>query len=104
MAILAAWVLAGFTLATLHTVPMSQDAFGGALVHSDQEVGSNSAITSPDLGWLRFVESVSGGDSLGNRERNSFSAKAFVKIYKDHRTKFGKQYSVQGGGMIVRRG
>ena len=101
---LAAWVLAGFTLATLQTVPMSRDAFGGALMYSDNEVESKSALMAPDLGWLRFVQSVSGGDSLGIKERNSFSAKAFVKIYTDHRTKFGKQYGGQGGGMIVRRG
>ena len=99
----AAWVLAGFTLATLQTVPMSQDALGGGLLYSSNDVELKSAIMAPDLGWLRFVESVSGGDSLGSRDRNSFSAKAFVKIYTDHRTKFGKQYS-QNGGMIVRRG
>jgi uncharacterized membrane protein required for colicin V production len=103
-AIVAAWVLATFTMATLHTVPMPKDAFGGALVYSDNEVESKSALLAPDLGWLRFVQSVSGGDSLGSGERNSFSAKAFVKIYADHREKFGKQYSQQGGGMAVRRG
>ena len=35
VALLAAWVLAGFTMATLHTVPMSQDALGGGLLYSE---------------------------------------------------------------------
>jgi hypothetical protein len=102
VAILAAWVLSAFTMATLHTVPMPQDAFGGQLIRSDSEVESKSALLAPDLGWLRFVQSVSGGDSFGSGAKNGFSAKAFVKIYEDHRTKFGKQYPQ--GGMIVRRG
>ena len=101
-AILAAWVLSAFTMATLHTVPMPVDAIGGGLVRSDSEVESKSGLLAPDLGWLRFVQSVSGGDAYGNGAKNGFSAKAFVKIYADHRTKFGKQYPQ--GGMIVRRG
>jgi hypothetical protein len=104
VAIVAAWILAAFTMATLHTVPMTQDAFGGKLMHSDSEVESQSALLAPDLGWLRFVQSVSGSDSFGSGAKNAFSAKAFVKIYTDHRTKFGKQFSQPGGGMIVRRG
>jgi hypothetical protein len=103
MAVLAAWVLAAFTMATLHTAPLTKDALGGQLIHSDSEVESKSALTAPDLGWLRFVQSVSGGDSLGNGVKNGFSAKAFVQIYADHRTKFGKQHD-QAGAMLVRRG
>ncbi|HEY4234237.1 MAG TPA: CvpA family protein [Lacipirellulaceae bacterium] len=102
VALVAAWVLAAFTMATLHTVPMPQDAFGGQLLHSESEVESKSALLAPDLGWLRFVQSVSGGESFGSGAKNGFSANAFVKIYADHRTKFGKQYPQ--GGMIVRRG
>jgi Colicin V production protein len=102
VALVAAWVLAAFTMATLHTIPMPQDAFGGKLMHSDSEVESNSGLTSPDLGWLRFVQTMSGGDSFGSGSRSGFSAKAFVKIYTDHRTKFGKQFP--DGGMVVRRG
>jgi hypothetical protein len=102
MALLAAWVLSAFTMATLHTVPMSLDAFGGQLVHADSEVESKSGLTAPDLAWLRFVQSMSSGDSFGSGSRNAFSAKAFVKIYADHRTKFATQYI--NGGMIVRRG
>jgi hypothetical protein len=104
VALVAAWVLSAFTMATLHTVPMPQDAFGGQLLHSDSEVESKSGLLAPDLGWLRFVQTMSGGDSFGSGARNAFSAKAFVKIYTDHRTKFGKQYSDSGGGMTVRRG
>src|SRR6476469_4687562 len=43
---IAAWVLAAFTLATLHTSPMPKNAFGGKLVYSDAD--SASFITSPD--------------------------------------------------------
>ena len=102
MALIAAWVLTAFTMATLHTVAMPLDAFGGQLVHSDSEVESKSALMAPDLGWLRFVQLVSGGDAFGGGAKNSFSAKAYVKIYADHRTKFAKQYP--NGGMIVHRG
>src|SRR6478672_10662759 len=41
----AAWVLAAFTLATLHTSPMPKNQFGGKLVVSD--VDSASAVMSP---------------------------------------------------------
>jgi hypothetical protein len=68
-------------------------------VYSDSDVESKSALTAPDLGWLRFVQSVSGGDSFGSGERNSFSPKAYVKIYADHRAKFAK-----AGTLTVRRG
>src|SRR3954465_14456842 len=42
---LAAWVLAAFTLATLHTAPMPKNQFGGKLVYTDAD--SASIITSP---------------------------------------------------------
>ena len=62
---IAAWVLAAFTLATLHTSPMPKNQFGGKLVYSDAD--SASFITSPDAAWLRFVERVNaGGRRLGS--------------------------------------
>lgn len=91
VALIAAWALAAFAMATLHTSPMPKDAFGGALVYSDNDVEANSALFSPDLGWLRFVERVTRPDGFGHSNgAGQFSAKAFVKIYAKHREDFGK--------------
>jgi uncharacterized membrane protein required for colicin V production len=94
---IAAWVLAAFTTATLHTAPMPKDAFGGKLVYSD--VDSASFMTSPDAQWLRFVEAMSKETAFGSGSTDGFSAKAFVKIYTDRREKFDKAPS-----LIVKRG
>lgn len=94
---LAAWVLAAFTLATLHTSPMPKNQFGGKLVYSDAD--SASMITSPDAAWLRFIERVNPASALGSGSTDKFSAKGFVKIYTDRREKFDK-----AEGMIVKRG
>lgn len=96
--LLAAWVLAAFTLATFHTSPMPKDAFSGKLV-SGNEVESASFISSPDAAWLRFVEVMSKRIALGTGPPNEFSAKAFVKVYADHRDKFD-----QAPTLIVHRG
>lgn len=93
----AAWVLASFVLATLHTSPMGKDAFSGKLNYTD--VDSASFITQPDAAWLRFVQTMSQPAVLGSNSTNQFSAKAFVKIYTDRREKFDK-----ADGLIVRRG
>jgi uncharacterized membrane protein required for colicin V production len=85
--ILAAWVMATFTLATLHTSPMPKDAFSGKLVY---DVASASILTQPDVAWLRFVETMSKEDGLGVASTDKFTAKAFVAIYADHRDKFDK--------------
>jgi hypothetical protein len=99
VAIIAAWILTSFVTATLHTAPMPKDAFGGKLVHSQSEVASKSALTAPDLAWLRFVQRVSTAESLGLSGTDRFSAAAFVQIYQDHREKFEKE-----GAVKVRRG
>jgi uncharacterized membrane protein required for colicin V production len=88
--LVAAWTLAAFVMATLHTTPMPPDAFGGKLVHSEGDVAAASALTSPDLGWLRFVQRVSNHDALGSSGTTAFKAWAFVEIYADHREKFSK--------------
>jgi hypothetical protein len=96
---LASWVLAAFVMATLHTAPMpGVDAFSGGLEYTEQEVDEKWALFNPDLGWLRFVERVSQSGALG-RAQGDFSAKAFVKIYADHREKLEK-----APGITVRRG
>ena len=96
MGLVAAWVLAAFTLATLHTSPMPKDAFGGKLVH---DVTTASMLTSPDAAWLQFVEAMSQPAALGSASTDGFSAKAFVKIYGDRREKFQK-----ASGLVVDRG
>ena len=98
MGVLAAWVLACFTLATLHVSPMpGKDVFGGKLVHAD--VQSASSITSPDAAWLRFVERMSPPVALGSGDTGDFSANAFVKIYGERREKLS-----QASSLIVDRG
>jgi hypothetical protein len=96
IAFIAAWVLAAFTTATLHTSPMPKNQFGGKLVYSDADTAS--AITSPDAAWLRFVERVNPAAALGSGSTDKFSAKGFVKIYMDRREKFDK-----AEGLIVTR-
>ena len=97
--LVAAWVLAAFVTATLHTAPMPRDAFGGKLIHTQDEVATMSGLTAPDLGWLRFVERVSAIESLGAPGTGRFKAAGFVMIYENHRTKFAG-----APGLRVRRG
>src|SRR5436190_8992924 len=93
---IAAWVLAAFTLATLHTSPMPKEQFGGKLVYTDADTAS--FITQPDAAWLKFVERVNPADALGSGSIDKFSAKGYVNIYTDRREKFDK-----ADGMIVKR-
>lgn len=95
--LLAAWVLAAFTMATLHTSPMPKDAFGGSLV-SDSDVDKAFFLTSPDAAWIRFVATMSDPNAFGSARTDRFSTK-FVKIYSERREKFEKAPS-----MIVKRG
>src|SRR4051794_33684477 len=94
---LAAWVLAAFTLATLHTAPMPKGAFSGKLVYIDAD--SASFITSPDAVWLKFVAKMSEPSAMGSNSTIQFGAKGFTKTYSDHREKFNN-----AEGMIVKRG
>ncbi|HEY3393330.1 MAG TPA: CvpA family protein [Lacipirellulaceae bacterium] len=96
-AVLAAWTLAAFSLATLHMSPMPKDAFGGKLLHDDVE--SASFVMAPDAAWLRFVEKMSQPSALGSAGTERFSAKDFVKIYEIRREKLEKITS-----LIVDRG
>jgi hypothetical protein len=85
--LIAAWVLASFVMATLHTSPMGKDAFGGKLNYDPK---SASVFSQPDLAWLSFFEKMSSTDMLGHGSTDRFSAAAFVKIYGDHRAKYEK--------------
>lgn len=93
--LMAAWVLSTFVMATLHTSPMPKDAFGGKLIHTESEVETASALTSPDLGWLRFVERASAPTAFGSSDTTQFRAWRFVQIYEDHRTKLEASTSLR---------
>jgi uncharacterized membrane protein required for colicin V production len=84
---LAAWVLAGFTLATFHMAPMPKDAFSGKLV-SASDVETASMFTSPDAVWLNFMKAMSDPAVLGSGGTDKFGAKGFVSIYAGHRKAF----------------
>jgi uncharacterized membrane protein required for colicin V production len=88
MGFVAAWVLAAFTLATLHTSPMPKDAFGGKLVYTDAD--SAFLLTSPDAAWLRFVAAMSDSNAYGSSSTDKITAQGFVNIYGQHREKFEK--------------
>jgi len=88
MGLLAAWVLAGFTLATLHTSPMPKNAFSGKLIQTGELSGF--PLTSPDVAWLRFVDKMSLPSALGSKSTERFISPAFVRIYGDRREKFEK--------------
>lgn len=96
--LLVAWVLGAFTLATLHVAPMPKDAFSGKLV-SALEVDTASLLTSPDAAWLRFVAKMSDASAMGAGSTTRFSARQFVTIYADHRSKF-----METPDFIVKRG
>ena len=87
MAVLAAWALATFVMATLHAAPLAKESLGGKLVHSEQEVANKSAITAPDLAWIRFVGRVASADGFGYSGAEEFSPSKFVSTYADHRAK-----------------
>src|SRR3954470_7708564 len=92
--VIAAWVLAGFVLATLHTVPMGKDAFGGALLHG----GDASPMTTPDVAWLNFVESMTQPAAVGTGANQKYAG-AFIRVSGEHRAAFEK-----ADGLIVKRG
>jgi hypothetical protein len=96
MGLVAAWVLAAFTLATLHTSPMPKNAFSGKLAYSNKaDVESASAFTSPDIAWLRFVERMSAPDAAYLPSgAGAFGAWGFVNIYQERREKFEKASSL----------
>jgi uncharacterized membrane protein required for colicin V production len=97
--LVAAWVLAGFTLATLHVSPMPKDAFGGNLV-SFGEVTTASPLFKPDAAWLRFVERMSKANAISSSNTEEFIASNWVNFYSKRREAFEKADRLWG----VRRG
>jgi uncharacterized membrane protein required for colicin V production len=91
MGLVAAWVLAAFTLATLHTSPLPKDSFSGKLTAGN--IASASWATSPDVTWLRFVEKMADPQALGVGTKE-FSAERFIKMYEDMRGEFEQASSL----------
>jgi hypothetical protein len=89
VALIAAWVLASFTLATLHVAPMPKGAFGGKLA-TRGEVTNASPLFSPDAAWLRFVERMSKANAISSSNTEEFIASNWVGIYNDRRAAFEK--------------
>src|SRR3954465_5715471 len=67
----AAWVLAAFTLPTLHTSPMPKNQFGGKLIYHEAE--TTLILMSPDAAWLKFVERVNPATGLGSGSTDEFT-------------------------------
>ena len=88
MAALAAWVITSFAVATLHTAPLPKEAFGGKLVH--EQIEGKSALSSPDLAWLRLVQRMTTPDAYGSKLLVPFQGGSFTKIYTNHRAKLEK--------------
>jgi uncharacterized membrane protein required for colicin V production len=87
--LIAAWVLAAFTLATLHVSPMPKSAFGGKLA-TRGEVTTASPLFSPDAAWLRFVERMSKANAISSSNTEEVTASNWVGIYNDRRAAFEK--------------
>jgi hypothetical protein len=88
--LIAAWTLAGFVTATLHMAPLSKEAFGSAFVYSSSEDMQKPTLMNPHLAWLKFVQRVSKGVSLGSSGTDQFNVAEFVNEYQEHRDKFEK--------------
>jgi uncharacterized membrane protein required for colicin V production len=90
--LMAAWVLAAFTLATFHTAPLPKDMLGGAFVRSDSDISGANSLMNPDLGWLRFFAATTSDTSLGfsKSDKTDQAVKGFVKNYEAHRAAFDK--------------
>jgi uncharacterized membrane protein required for colicin V production len=86
--LIAAWVLAAFTLATLHVSPMPPDQFNAKLLYTD--VSTAPLMTSPDAAWLGFVEKMSQPTAFGSGATTRFTANDFLEIYRARREKFDK--------------
>lgn len=99
IALVAAWVLSSFTMATLIMAPMPVNGFGNRIEKVEELMGgaggsSDSSLTTPlvapDVAWLSFVERMSNSQSFGPGGGRAFGNKAYVTIYHQHREKLEK--------------
>ena len=88
---LAAYLLCGFTMAAMHTAPLSRDMFGGRYDMGDSRqavasaISDESGLARPDLVYLGMLESVLSPDILGGA---GFSPSIYVHSYAEHRGAF----------------
>ena len=74
---IAAWVLASFTLATLHVSPMPKDILGGKLAYTSAD--SASPISQPDAAWLSLSRRSATLTHLGASSTGRFSANGLLR-------------------------
>lgn len=86
-----AYLLTAFAMASFHTAPLSRDAMGGALDHGStvkevsQSLAEASALTRPDVAWLKLMQTVLAPERLGGA---GFPAEIFVQQHTAHRGVF----------------
>lgn len=88
---LCGWLMCCFAMATLHTAPLTRDSFSGGFVYGDtfdqvkSKVSQTSALTKPDLTWLKLTESMMSPQVLGG---DGFSASVYIHQHAQHRKTF----------------
>jgi hypothetical protein len=95
MALLAAWVLSGFTLSTLIMVPMPPNMFterGESVVQADPEAGFFSRVVkvyafTPESLWMGFIQMTTTSISYGPSRNRDFSIRHYGQIYRGRRAK-----------------
>ncbi|MEN0111327.1 MAG: CvpA family protein [Planctomycetota bacterium] len=91
--LVAAWLLTGFTVATLHAAPLARATMSGNLDYGDKvaqvegALGDASPITRPDVAWLRMMEGVLAPERFGGA---GFKAAIYVQQHTRHRAQFEK--------------
>ena len=92
VALLGAYLMCGFAMATLHMAPLPRDTFSGKFIYGDSvsavrsEMANASKITTPDMGWLSLAETLLSANRWGG---TGFSAPLYVHNYTKHRKVFG---------------
>ncbi len=91
--LVAAYLLCGFAMATLHMAPLTHDAFSGKFIYGNsvkevrQEMANTSKITTPDMGWLSLTSTLLSSNRWGGGGA-VFSAPLYVHTYAKHRKVF----------------
>lgn len=91
VAAVAGYLLMAFAMSTMHAAPLAYSTIGGAYEYGvkpsevERKLGEASALTKPDVAWLRMTESVLSQEAFGAA---GFSAKIFVSEHGQHRKTF----------------
>lgn len=102
--LLIAGVMVAFSMATFHTAPLSYDQFGGTFEYGTkvsevrQSLDSASALSKPDVAWLRFADSTLSAGALGQTvaglggsAMDGFDSALWVQQQGQHRKTFGEE-------------